>query len=57
MNHLYGKKIAENVSLLYGGSVNGENAGEYLGVDGIDGLLVGAASTKVDEFLKIIEQA
>ncbi|MDR0887133.1 MAG: triose-phosphate isomerase [Candidatus Nomurabacteria bacterium] len=57
LNHLYGKKISENVSVLYGGSVKAENAGEFLAVDGVDGLLVGSASTKADEFLKIIEQA
>jgi triosephosphate isomerase len=39
---------------LYGGSVNGGNAGDYVQLDVIDGALVGGASLKADEFKKII---
>lgn len=40
--------------LIYGGSVTSDNVAEYVGV--CDGLLVGGASTKVDEFWQIVQQ-
>lgn len=55
--HLYGKEVAESISVLYGGSVNSSNAGTYLRVAGIDGLLVGSASLVADEFSKIVSLA
>ena len=39
---------------LYGGSVNGKNAANYVQLREIDGALVGGASLKADEFKKII---
>jgi triosephosphate isomerase len=39
---------------LYGGSVNGGNAADYVQLNEIDGALVGGASLKADEFKKII---
>ncbi|HUC31556.1 MAG TPA: triose-phosphate isomerase [Candidatus Paceibacterota bacterium] len=39
---------------LYGGSVNGRNAADYVQLKDIDGALVGGASLKADEFKKII---
>jgi len=45
---------AENVSILYGGSVNENNAQEFSGMIDIDGVLVGGASLQVDSFQKII---
>jgi len=48
---------AEKVRILYGGSVNGENAAELLGCPNIDGALVGGASLKPDGFGKIIAAA
>ena len=41
-------------SLLYGGSVKGNNASEIFGVDNVDGALVGGASLKADDFSPII---
>lgn len=41
--------------ILYGGSVKPSNAAELLGVEDVDGALVGGASLKVDDFWKIIE--
>ncbi len=41
------------LSVLYGGSVNGLNAKAYLAKPDIDGLLVGGASLKIQEFKKI----
>lgn len=53
----YGKKVAENVPVLFGGSVNPSNAGGYLTVPGLNGLLVGGASLILSEFTDIIETA
>lgn len=43
----------EELKVLYGGSVTSDNSGEILGIDGVDGLLVGKASLDAEEFLKI----
>lgn len=42
--------------VLYGGSVSGKNIDELNKVSSIDGYLIGGASTKIDEFLEIIEK-
>ena len=47
------EKIAENISLLYGGSVNAQNCEALFAQTDIDGGLIGGASLKVDEFAKI----
>jgi triosephosphate isomerase len=44
-----------DVRVLYGGSVNGENAEELLTVGHAGGFLVGGASLKVESFMAIIE--
>jgi triosephosphate isomerase len=46
-------KRAENVLLLYGGSVKADNAKALFGCPDIDGGLIGGASLKADEFLAI----
>lgn len=45
----------ENISVLYGGSVNGKNAYSFLRESEIDGVLVGGASIKLKSFKEIIE--
>lgn len=50
----YGQNAAENIRILYGGSVKPENAGELISMPDIDGALVGGASLKADQFLAII---
>ena len=52
---LYGKEVAQNVTILYGGSVNAQNAKELFNTSDIDGALVGGASLELDEFQKIIK--
>ena len=47
----------QNIRILYGGSVNGENSGPYIKEAGANGLLVGGASLKADEFIKIVRSA
>lgn len=51
---LYGEKTAENVHIIYGGSVNSKNAEEFLKESKIDGLLVGGASLDYKEFTTIV---
>ena len=53
---LWGSAIAQNVRILYGGSVTAANAVEYFHQSDIDGALVGGASLKSD-FIKIVEAA
>lgn len=55
--HLHGKKVAESVRVLYGGSTSAATAAGFLSVDGIDGLLVGGASLNEHEFSGIVEAA
>ena len=57
LKEIYGVKTAEKVPVLFGGSVNSSNAGAYLTVPGINGLLVGGASLILNEFVDIIEIA
>ena len=53
----YGKKASSDVPVLFGGSVNPSNAGGYLTVPGVNGLLIGGASLILSEFADIIETA
>ncbi|MCB0508807.1 MAG: triose-phosphate isomerase [Bacteroidetes bacterium] len=50
----YNETLAQEISILYGGSVNAKNAQELFACDDIDGGLVGGASLKADEFINII---
>ena len=53
LRQLYGA-AAGNIRILYGGSVTQDNIGELIGMEDIDGALVGGASLKIDGFLGII---
>ncbi len=53
----YGESVAKEIPILYGGSVNPSNAGAYLTVPGVNGLLVGGSSLIADQFVDIIETA
>jgi len=50
-------EVAENVQLLYGGSVKAANAAELFGMPDIDGGLIGGASLNADEFGAICRAA
>lgn len=50
----YGAAVANNISILYGGSVKAANAVEIFGQADVDGGLVGGASLIADEFVAII---
>ena len=51
---LYDVETANNISILYGGSVNAKNATELFAQSDIDGGLVGGASLKLNDFVAII---
>lgn len=49
-----GEEIAENTSILYGGSVKPDNAREIFSKPDVDGGLIGGAALKADDFLAIV---
>jgi triosephosphate isomerase len=49
----FGEQKAQQVRILYGGSVKPSNAKELLAVDDVDGALVGGASLNAEDFLAI----
>ena len=51
----YGKSIADNTAILYGGSANGGNAKELFSKPDVDGGLIGGASLSAEKFLPVIE--
>ncbi len=51
----YGNDVADNISILYGGSVKASNAKEIFSQPDVDGGLVGGASLIADEFITIIK--
>lgn len=54
---LYGKKVAQDMRILYGGSVDEHIARGYLELEGCDGALVGGASLHHHKFAGIVEIA
>ena len=54
LNNKIGETQARNIRILYGGSVNADNAADFMAVDDIDGVLVGGASIVAESFAKIV---
>ncbi len=54
VSDIYDSAVANNVSILYGGSCNPQNAKELFACNDVDGGLIGGASLKADDFCKII---
>ncbi|MGD0626130.1 MAG: triose-phosphate isomerase [Thermodesulfobacteriota bacterium] len=52
---LFGNAIGKRLPILYGGSVNIENAPHFVQKPDIDGLFIGRAAWDVDSFIQIIE--
>lgn len=50
----YNATIAQEISILYGGSVNPGNAKELFAKEDVDGGLVGGAALKVDSFIQLM---
>jgi len=57
LGKIFDRSTADDMTLLYGGSVTGANIGELMCQPQIDGVLVGGASLKADEFCAIASQA
>ena len=51
----YGAELANDVSILYGGSVKPNNAEEIFSKEDVDGGLIGGASLKAEDFTAIIK--
>ncbi len=54
---MYDEELAEEIRILYGGSVKPDSAESLMRQNDVDGLLVGGASLKADDFLAIIQAA
>ena len=54
---LFGPALAQEIRILYGGSVKPENAAAFFAQPDIDGALVGGASLKADAFVAIAQAA
>ena len=50
----FGAEVAEEISILYGGSCNPKNASELFANPDVDGGLIGGASLKAEDFIQII---
>lgn len=57
IRELHGARVAEDIRVLYGGSVDDHDARAYLEIDGCDGVLVGAASLNYSKFARIVDSA
>lgn len=55
LQQLFGENIAQQIPILYGGSITSANAKQYIQQPEIDGLLVGSASLEVEEFVRIVK--
>ncbi len=54
---VYGKDVADTVTIQYGGSMNAKNADELVAKINVDGGLIGGASLKTDKFTAIVKAA
>lgn len=52
---IYNTKVAEKISILYGGSVISKNVFNYINTAGLQGVIVGGASLNAKEFIKIVK--
>ena len=50
----YGKEVAENTSILYGGSCKPTNAAALFAKPNVDGGLIGGAALKAESFMGIV---
>jgi triosephosphate isomerase len=55
ISNLYPDATLNNLRILYGGSVNSQNVGDYFAKSGIEGFIIGGASLKPEEFIKIVK--
>jgi triosephosphate isomerase (TIM) len=57
LRELAGDEFADEVRILYGGSVKPDNLGEIMAQEDVDGALVGGASLEVESFMQLVEAA
>jgi len=57
LGQMYNDRLAQEIRILYGGSVKPDNAADLMSQEDVDGSLVGGASLKADDFLAIIQAA
>lgn len=57
LEKIYDKNVADDMQILYGGSVSPDTIKNLMACPNVDGGLVGGASLKVDSFSKIVEDA
>lgn len=57
VSELFGNDIAQQVRVLYGGSVKPANAADFFSEDEVDGALIGGAALKAADFVAIAEAA
>jgi triosephosphate isomerase len=55
LTELYGNEIAQAIRIQYGGSAKPSNTAELMAQPDVDGLLVGGASLKVEDFAAMIK--
>ncbi len=56
LSTLFNRDVADIIRILYGGSINPQNAGDFSDKSEIDGLLVGRSSAEIKEFLEVIKE-
>ena len=54
LSAIFSKEESDLIPILYGGSVNSDNAEELIDVDNVNGFLIGGASLDVEKFVDII---
>ena len=57
LSKLYGKDVADTITIQYGGSMNAGNASELLSKENVDCGLIGGASLKANDFIIIVDAA
>ena len=55
ISSLYTSDNSNKIPILYGGSVNSDNANELISIDGVNGFLIGGASLDVIKFTDVVK--
>ncbi|MEA1963222.1 MAG: triose-phosphate isomerase [Patescibacteria group bacterium] len=56
LNNMFGMNIVNNnFKIIYGGSITSKNVKGFIGLENLDGMLVGGASLDADEFYKVVK--
>lgn len=57
VGEVYGRSVADDMRVIYGGSVDDQTAAAYLAIEGVDGVLPGSASLNYHKFAGIVDAA